>query len=104
MLKRDARQWGRQLSESVEFEFRRRYMLAPNDPRFLDCTVEDVLVDVWAHRFADDPKLRDEDVSSDFEGDVDAWEEDEDIPAGGSVADLPPDPGDFDQVEADDLL
>ena len=55
--------------------------------------MEDILVDYWAHLHADDPKLRSEDVSSDFEGDIAAFEADEGIPSDGAGA--PPDPGDF---------
>lgn len=29
--------------------FRQHYQLAPTDPRFLDCTDDDIEVDFWAH-------------------------------------------------------
>lgn len=58
----------------MEFAFRRRYGLPPTDPRFLDAGLDEMLVDWWAHRFTDDPKLRDEVVNADFEADVEAME------------------------------
>lgn len=72
------------LSETVEFAFRRRYLLPPTDPRFLDATPEDLLLDYWAHRFWDDPDLRNELVNPDFEAELaelergaesDGWED-----------------------------
>ncbi len=40
-----------------------------HDPRFLDATVEEMLTDVWAHRFRDDPKLLEEIEDDDFNPD-----------------------------------
>mgnify|MGYP000107781063 CR=1 FL=1 len=54
---------------TIEFEYRRRYNLTVNDPRFLDATVEEMLTDVWAHRFKEDPKLLDEVEDEDFDVD-----------------------------------
>jgi hypothetical protein len=48
------------MSETVEFQWRRRYGLPPTDPRYLSATREEILVDWWAHQHTDDPKLRDE--------------------------------------------
>ena len=31
------------------FQFRRKYLLPPNDPRFLDLTEEDMMADLIAH-------------------------------------------------------
>lgn len=70
LLERNARQWGLELSGTVEFLFRRRYNLSPNDPRFLDTGSDEMLVDMWAHRFTDDPKLKDEVINPDFEADL----------------------------------
>lgn len=58
------------MSETLEFAYRRRYNLPPTDPRFLDATEADMLVDHWAHRHWDDPKLRDEVVTDDFENEL----------------------------------
>jgi hypothetical protein len=69
-----ARDRGLALSKTVEFIFRRRYNLPPTDPRFLDATLEDMLVDHWAHRHTDDPKLRDEIVAEGYEEDLAAME------------------------------
>jgi hypothetical protein len=41
----------RDLVGSIQFAFRRRYNLAPTDPRFLDATTEDILSDHWTHIF-----------------------------------------------------
>jgi hypothetical protein len=40
----------------------------------LNATLEDIYTDVWAHAHIDDPKLRDEIVSEDFEADLAAME------------------------------
>ena len=42
----------------MEFAFRRRYSLPPTDPRYLNATVTDILVDYWAHRYVDDPEIQ----------------------------------------------
>jgi hypothetical protein len=55
----------------VEFWFRRKYNLTPNDPRFLDLTTEDLMTEYYAHLYFDDPtKAATEVVDDDF--DVDA--------------------------------
>ncbi len=90
-----------QLSETAEFHFRRRYNLPPTDPRFLCATIEDILVDVWAHRHTDDPKLREEEVNEDFAADLAGLEAEMGIPDGGPLGEAP-DPGDFDDVLAAD--
>lgn len=36
---------------------------------FLDATVEEMLTDIWAHRFKDDPKLLNEISDDDFDVD-----------------------------------
>jgi hypothetical protein len=66
---RVAKEAGLELSKRVEFDFRRRYNLPPNDPRFLELTFEDILTDWWAHRYTDDPKLAEEVVDEDFDPD-----------------------------------
>lgn len=69
---RHGRQWGKELSQTVGFQFRRRYGLPPTDPRYLDATEEEMVADVWAHRFADNPKLHHEVemVDDDFEANL----------------------------------
>jgi hypothetical protein len=69
-----ASQLGLALSETLEFQFRRKYLLPPNDPRFLEMSPEDMLVDMWAHTYADNPKLREQDVSEGFDEAVAALE------------------------------
>lgn len=62
-----AKDAARQRHDSVEFLYRRKYGLTENDPRFLDLTTEEMLTDLWAHKFADDPKALDEVVDDDFD-------------------------------------
>lgn len=73
-LRLNARDYGFELSETYEFHFRRRYNLPPSDPRFLDATREEIVIDYWAHAVLDNPKLREETVNPDFENDVAAFE------------------------------
>lgn len=54
---------------TVEFQYRRRYSLTENDPRFLSLTTEEMLTDIWAHKFIDDPKALEEVVDEDFDPD-----------------------------------
>ena len=58
----------------MEFHYRRRYSLPATDPRYLDATMDDIVLDYWAHAFLDNPKLREEVVNPDFEGDLAAFE------------------------------
>jgi len=85
---------GKELSETVGFAYRRRYSLPITDPRWLASTDEDVLVDYWAHRFCDDPKLRDEVVNEDFDDDLAEMER-----AAMAAERLPPE--DWEQVVSD---
>jgi hypothetical protein len=50
--------------------FRRRYNLAPTDPRYLDATTEDILTDHWANYYCDNPNAVDEIVDEDFDLDA----------------------------------
>jgi uncharacterized membrane protein len=40
--------------------------LTPNDPRFLDMTIEDMMTDYYAHHYFDNPKDHDEIEDEDF--------------------------------------
>lgn len=56
------------MAKGLEFWFRRRYNLAPTDPRFLDVTIEQIETDFWAHTYFDKPpgdELEDEDFDVD---------------------------------------
>lgn len=64
-----AKEAARQRCNTIEFQFRRRYLLTENDPRFLDLTTEEMLTDIWAHRFNDDPKTLEEVEDTDFDAD-----------------------------------
>lgn len=43
--------------------------MTENDPRFLSLTTEEMLTDIWAHKFIDDPKALEEVVDEDFDPD-----------------------------------
>lgn len=68
-LYRSSKEQARNIVDTVEFTYRKKYNLTVNDPRFLDLTTEEMLVDIWAHKFADDPKLLDEIEDDDFDPD-----------------------------------
>jgi hypothetical protein len=56
------------MAKSLEFWFRRKYNLAPTDPRFLDATLEQIEADFWAHEYANKPpgeEFEDEDFDLD---------------------------------------
>ena len=62
------------MADTPEFHFRRRYNLAPHDPRFLECNIEEILVDIWAHRFHDHPRERETVVTANFDEEFEALE------------------------------
>lgn len=97
MLKRHGRRWGLQRSETVEFQFRRRYGLTPRDPRFLELTAEEILVDHWAHLHVEHPKLRDEEINEYFDEDLAEMEAEAGVPPEPP----PADPSDFETVTDD---
>lgn len=76
------RELGKAHQQTLRFQFRKRYNLAPTDPRYLSATMDDILMDHWAWRFDEDPGLvitEDEgfdldQVLEDFASD-DEWEE-----------------------------
>lgn len=55
------------MAGSVAFWFRRKYSLPPTDPRFLDVSLEEMLADFFAHRFADNPDESKEVVDDGFD-------------------------------------
>ena len=81
-----AKQTARERIGTVAFQYRRLYQLPENDPRFLDMTLDEMLADIWSHRFSDNPKLLDEIEDDDF---------DPDSVASISGADPAPDDGDW---------
>ena len=50
----------------MEFWFRRKYNLTPNDPRFLSLTREEIIADYWAHQYYENPP-KDEISDDDFD-------------------------------------
>lgn len=67
------------MSETVEFWFRRRYNLPPNDPRVLALTLEEIQTEFWAHHYFENP-AKEEALDEDFDlqalssADDDEWE------------------------------
>jgi hypothetical protein len=96
-LIKDLRPKALRLSDTVEFRYRRRYGLPATDPRFLRCTIEDIVLDLMAHRFCDDPRSRDEMVTDDFDADLVEFERD--AAAAAAAAEPPVDlPDDWEEV------
>lgn len=54
------------MASSFAFRFRRRYNLPPTDPRFLDATLDDIVLDVLAWHAAENPNDQ-EFVDPDFD-------------------------------------
>jgi hypothetical protein len=65
----------------LQFWFRRKYQLTPNDPKFLDLTIEDIETDYWAHYYYENAtadEVEDEDFDLDDilqKMENDDWEE-----------------------------
>lgn len=55
------------MAGTVAFWFRRKYLLPPTDPRFLDATLDDMLVDFWAWHYAEHPDADKEVVDDGFD-------------------------------------
>lgn len=43
------------MATSIEFWFRRKFNLAPTDPRYLDATLDQIEAEFWAHEYANKP-------------------------------------------------
>lgn len=65
--------------------------MPPTDPRFLDASDADMIIDLWAHRHADNPQLRESPPDTDFEETLRAMGLDEDADDSGGA--------DFDDVD-----
>lgn len=71
------------MAKSLEFWFRRKFNLAPTDPRFLDATLEQIETEYWAHTYFEKPpgdEIEDvdfdlNDVLKEMEEDPDDWGE-----------------------------
>lgn len=55
---------------TLGFWFRRKYLLPPTDPRFLDASLDLMEADYWAWRFAENPNETDEVVDDGFDLDA----------------------------------
>ncbi len=70
------------MAQSLEFWFRRKFNLAPTDPRFLNATIEQIETEYWAHDYFNKPpgeELSDDDFDKDailkqMEENPDDWE------------------------------
>lgn len=68
-MDRLARMQGKAVSQSLEWWFRQKYKLAPTDPRFLDVTRDDMLLDMYADYFTRNPNAEISETD-DFEAEV----------------------------------
>lgn len=41
------------MAQTLAFQFRKKYQLTANDPRFLDSTIDDMLIDLYAHAYSE---------------------------------------------------
>lgn len=70
------------MANGLEFWFRRKFNLAPTDPRFLAATIEQIETEFWAHKYFDKPpgeELEDDEFDKDaimrsMEENPDDWE------------------------------
>jgi hypothetical protein len=51
----------------MEFWFRKKFNLAPNDPRFLDLTQEQLFIEYWAWQYDANPNLSEEVEDDEFD-------------------------------------
>jgi hypothetical protein len=63
----EAKAEGKIRAKTMEFRYRRRYSLTSNDPRFLDTTREEMLTDLFAHHYFENPKEADEVIDEEFD-------------------------------------
>lgn len=64
----------------MEFQFRRRYNLPPTDPRFLDATLDEILVDTLAWDMALNPSKQEfSDDSFDLQAEIDKNDAEDDF-------------------------
>lgn len=97
------KQDGRELSQTLSFWFRQKYNLPPNDPRFLDLTLQDLETEYWAVHYFNEPEGKSEEFEDDdfdMEAEIAAIEaralekeRQREAEAG------PPDPGDWEDLE-----
>ena len=79
---REAKALGKELHDSYQFWFRRKYNLSPRDPRFLELTPEEVEAEFWAYHYAEST-AKEEFEDDDFDQDAilaglengDEWED-----------------------------
>ncbi|ECB1886237.1 hypothetical protein IAJ44_004293 [Salmonella enterica] len=86
---------------TADLWYRRTYRLPPNDPRYLETTLEERLTEFYAWQYTDNPKLLEvvEDESFDLEDIQRQWAEEI-----GETPDIytPPKPTDVDPENVDD--
>ena len=56
----EAQSRAREILNTYDFAFRRRYNLPPTDPRYLNATREEMAADYWAHWYFEHPDDRGE--------------------------------------------
>lgn len=68
-MPREAKKKARQVKDTIAFWFRSKYRLTINDPRYLEMTEYDMMVDYYADFYVKNPKAMDEVSDDDFNAD-----------------------------------
>ena len=59
----------RELKDKVSFWYRTHYRLTIHDPRYLESSLEDMMIDYYANLYQSDPKAMEEVTDEDFDKD-----------------------------------
>lgn len=59
----------RELKDKVSFWYRTHYRLTIHDPRYLESSMEDMMIDYYANLYQSDPKAMEEVTDVDFDKD-----------------------------------
>lgn len=92
--------------ETISFWFRRKYLLSPIDPRFLDLTLEQIETEYWAYHYFEQPpgeEFDDDEFDEDsIMAEIEAralLKQQEQQQQAQAVAEIePPDPGDWEDI------
>lgn len=93
--------------DTISFWFRRKYNLPPNDPRFLDLTLEQIETEYWAwHYFEqppgeefDDDEFDEDDITAQIEARALAKQQMQQQQQPPAEEPLPPDVDDWEDIE-----
>jgi len=63
------------MAKTAAFWYRKKFSLTPNDPRFLDITMQEIATEYWAHHYYDNPTQEEvEDENFDLDAVLDEFE------------------------------